>query len=342
MRVTNPFNHNELRDHLKLQQKCAWDLDTCVDWTVGVDAQKFLLPLDESSIAFPGASNEQKLALSQLMGLIVNATISEMEDCLPKLKKFAWDDVLKDYPVNPELVALGEQFFLEEAKHAAAFKRYLATFCQSLGIESDDLDLLLPKAFGSHFQAAIIRNARSGGQAFWWVVSNVEEVSINIFQGIYRNKNDVDPLYFNLHRRHLEEESRHANYAYLMIELNKHQNRGLRGWWHRKTDFTWAQLVAAPWVITELYKFFNVKHLKHKNPWVEVLASCIPLYEKMNQSEKIRRMFIAAPYVSWILNPNHRQMHIDATKELGSWNLPFPEAKKVPVVTFDRGEMNHA
>lgn len=333
VRAVDPFDYCELAAHLKLQQKTAWDIDTCVDWSMGVDPGKFLLPLDDTSIAFPGASAEQKLALSQLMGLIVNATISEMEDCLPRLKKSAWDDVLRDYPVNPELIALGEQFFEEEAKHAAAFKRYLNCFCQAMGVELDDLDLLLPKAFGSFFQAAIIKNAQSGGQAFWWVVSNVEEVSINIFQGIHRSKSSVDPLYFHLHRRHLEEESRHANYAYLMINLLKHQSRGWRGWWHRKTDFAWAQLVAAPWVITELHKFLKVKDLKHKNPWFDVLASCVPLYEKMSTAEKIKRMFVAAPYVSWILNPHHRSFHVDAAKSMGAWMLPYPNAQRVDVGT---------
>lgn len=329
MRATNPYDHIELRDHLRLQQRAAWDVDTCVDWSMGVDSSKYLLPLDDSAIAFPGASDEQKRALSQLMGLIVNATISEMEDCLPRLKRFAWEDVMARHPVNPELVDLGEQFFLEEAKHAAAFKRYLSAFCKEMGVDQDDLDLLLPKAFGSHFQQAVINNAKAGGQAFWWVVSNVEEVSVNIFKGIYRNRTAIDPLFFHLHRRHLEEESRHANYAYLMIHLTQKQGRGIRSWWHRKTDFAWAQMIAAPWVMAELYKFFNVKDLKHKNPWFEVLASCIPLYENLSHSEKIKRMFVAAPYVSWILNPNHRQGHVHVTNELKSWMLPFPKADKI-------------
>jgi len=331
MRTVNPFDHVELKEHLKLQQKAAWDVNTCVDWSVGVDVNKFLLPLDDSAIAFPGASDEQKRALSQLMGLIVNATISEMEDCLPRLKQFAWSHILERYPVNPEMVELGEQFFLEEAKHAAAFKRYLDLFCKSASVDPEDLDVLLPKAFGSHFQRAVIANAKSGGQAFWWVVSNVEEVSVNIFKGIFRNRVAIDPLYFNLHRRHLEEESRHANYAYLMIHLTQAQAKGLRSWWHRKTDFMWAQAIAAPWVMTELYKFFKVKNLRHKNPWFEVLTSCIPLYEQMSPSEKISRMFVAAPYVSWILNPNHRHMHRQATASLGSWMLPFPQAEQIPL-----------
>lgn len=328
MRAIDPFDYAELARYLKLQRKAAWDLDTCVDWSMGVDSSKRLLPLDDMSIAFPGASSEQSLALSQLMGLIVNSTISEMEDCLPRLKKFGWYDVLQEYPVGPELRELGEQFFTEEAKHAAAFKKYLRVFCEDTGVDQDDLDLLLPKSFGSHFQSAIISNASSGGRAFWWVVSNVEEVSINIYHSIYRQRADIDPLYFHLHRRHLEEESRHANYAYLMMNLIDRRRLGIRGWWHRKADFSWAQLVAMPWVITELHKFFKVKDLKHRHPFFEVLASCIPLYESMPFTDRVRRMFIAAPYVSWILNPNHRTLHQNFVARDKSWVLPFPQVEQ--------------
>jgi hypothetical protein len=325
MRAIDPFAHQELGQYLRQQKKAAWDIDTCVDWSMGVDPTKLLLPLDDHAIAFPGASSEQMLALSQLMGLIVNSTISEMEDCLPRLKKFAWDNVLSQYPVGPEMRELGEQFFVEEAKHAAAFKRYGMAFCEASGIDPKDLDQLLPKAFGSHFQAAIMRNAKSGGRAFWWVVSNVEEVSVNIYGSIFKARSNIDPLYFHLHRRHLEEESRHANYSYLMMNLMDQRRQGWRGWWHRKADFAWAQLIAAPWVITELHKFFKVRELKHRHPFFATLASCIPLYEAMPTTERLKRMFIAAPYVSWILNPNHRRMHRDFVAKDKAWLPPFPQ-----------------
>jgi hypothetical protein len=327
MRATDPFAFEELAQYLALQKKAAWDIDTCVDWNIGVNPHKWLLPLDHDAIAFPGASSEQVLALSQLMGLIVNATISEMEDCLPRLKKYAWENVLSAYPVGPEFRDLGEQFFCEEAKHAAAFKRYMNIFCRDTGIEYSDLDMLMPKSFGSHFQSAIISNAMSGGRVFWWVVSNVEEVSINIYQGMFRARQKIDPLYLSLHKRHLEEESRHANYAYLMMNLMEKNSKGISGWWHRKTDFVWAQLIAAPWVLTELHKFFKVRDLRHRHPFFEVLNTCIPLYESLSTTERVRRMFIAAPYVSWILNPNHRKLHCERTAKENAWMLPYPDVE---------------
>ncbi len=320
----DPFGHESLARQVKLQTKLAWDLERDLSWQKGVDLSKFFLPLDEMAIAFPGASNEQRLALSQFMGLVVNATISEMEDALPRLKSTGWQRVLSEYPANPEMLELGELFFDEEAKHSRAFGKYLDSFCGTTGIDRPDLDALLPKAFGSFFQKSITANAVTGGHAFWWVVASVEEVSIEIYQHLYKCKDAIDPLYFELHRRHLEEEARHANYAFLMLNLIAKKPGYLNSAWHKKIDFAFAQLVGAPWVITELYKFLRVKRLKGVHPYFDVLASCIPLFEAMPKAELVKRMFVAAPYVSWLLNPSWRKQHKDTVKKHGAIVPPYP------------------
>ena len=302
-----------------------------MDWTRGVDPTRKLLPLDDAAIAFPGASPEQELALSQLMGLIVNSTVSEMEDSLPNLKYAGWERILRNYPANPELWELGELFFEEEAKHARAFSRYLDVFCQASGIDRDDLDLLLPKAFGSNFQRAITDNAVAGGHAFWWVVASTEEISINIYHQIHRCREQIDPLYWQLHRKHLEEESRHANYAFLMLSLVENQPVSLQNTLHRKVDYVFSQLVCAPWIVSELFKFFRVKEIAHKHPFFATLASCIPLYEKMSLPEKLSRMFLSAPYISWFLNPHYRRLHRSAADRLGSLIPPFPVPRPAPI-----------
>jgi hypothetical protein len=321
----------ELQHQIGLQKKHAWDLDDDIPWHLGIDQSKFLLPLDDQSIAFPGASVEQQLALSQFMGLVVNATISEMEDALPKLKYSGWQRMIDEYPVGPEIVELGEMFFDEEAKHARAFGKYLDIFCNTLGVDREELDPLLPKAFGSNFQRAITQNAYNGGHAFWWVVASVEEVSISIYHQIFRHRPFIDPLYYQLHRRHLEEESRHANYAFLMLNLINQKPSSFRAVMHRKADFVISQIAGAPWVISELYKFFEVKKLKHKHPFFEVLASCVPLYEQMSKPELIRRMFLAAPYVSWLLNPEWRKLHVQVARDHGAIVPRFPKPILSPV-----------
>ena len=179
MRATNPFDHAELAKHLSVQQKAAWDLDTCVNWSIGVDPSKILVLLDDESIAFSGVS--------------------------------------------------AEQFFEEETKHAAAFKKYLNISCDCMGLCAEDLDLLWPRSFGSRFQSLIINTGKLGCRAFWWVVSNVEEVFIDIYKEIFRRRPDVDPLFYHPHRSLMEEESRHANGACLMPELmDRRQKRFAR------------------------------------------------------------------------------------------------------------------
>jgi len=329
MKATDPLDHETLARQVKLQRRLAWDMDRDIPWHLGVDPGKPFLPLDDQAIAFPGASPEQALALSQYMGLVVNATISEMEDALPKLKQAGWARLLDDYPVGPELRELGELFFDEEAKHANAFSRYLDQFCEATAVERRDLDALLPKAFGSFFQKAIINNAEHGGHAFWWVVANVEEVSIGIFHQIMRHRQAVDPLFFALHKRHLEEESRHGNYAFLMLNLVARKPPSLRDRLHRKVDFLVSQIASAPWVVTELYKFFDVRRLRGVHPFFDTLASCIPLYESMSRAEIVRRMFFAAPYVSWVLNPSWREQHVDTARVHGAIVPPLPKPHAV-------------
>lgn len=324
MQATDPLDYETLRRQVKLQRKLGWNIDTDIDWRLGINAQRPFLPLDDHAIAFPGASAEQELALSQFMGLVVNATVSEMEDALPRLKYAGWRRVLEAYPVGPEIEELGELFFDEEAKHARAFGRYLDLFCQTTGVEREELGSLLPRAFGSLFQKRIADNAIHGGHAFWWVVATVEEVSISIYHQILKHRQLIDPLFFQLHRRHLEEESRHANYAFLMLDLVNRKSGGWRDQLHRKTDYLLSQLAAGPWVFAELYKFFEVKKLKKKHPFFEVLASCIPLYERMPKLALVRRMFVAAPYVSWLLNPSWRELHKELALAHGAFVPPFP------------------
>lgn len=332
----DPHNDDQLSRQIKLQLRAAWDLERDIPWGLGVDTSKHFLPLDEDALAFPGASPEQELALSQFLGLVVNATISEMEDALPKLKSTGWRQVLDDYPANPELTTLGEIFFDEEAKHARAFGKYLDAFCHATNVDRRDLDALLPKAFGSYFQHSISANAMAGGHAFWWVVASVEEVSMAIYQGIFRNRAAIDPLFFHLHRRHLEEEARHANYAFLMLELVQHRPASWRHLLHRKIDFVMAQIAGGPWVLTELYKFFGVKKLKGVHPFFDTLASCIPLYEKMPKHELVRRMFLGAPYISWLLNPGWRKLHEDVAAGHGAIVPPFPRPDPRPVAVKGR------
>ena len=301
---TNPLNASQLRQQVKWQKERTWDLERDIPWAMGVDASKFFLPLDENNIAFPGATPEQQKVLSQYVGLLINATIAEMEGVIHKLKDAAWNQVLRENPVNPEMQELGELFFQEEQKHSLAFNRYNQIFCEQMGIATEDMDRLLPKAFGSFFQRAVIADAKKGGDAFWWVVASVEEVSIEIYRMIHKFEADLDPLYFTVHRKHLEDESRHRNYAFLMLELIGNGRRGWRGKLRRKASLILAQALSSTWVLAELSKIYEVEKLKDVHPFFAQLATCLPLLRKQNLPQLLWRLLVKAPYISTVLNLN--------------------------------------
>ncbi len=321
------------------QKKYAWDLDKQIPWHLGVDTSSYLLPLDCQSIAFPGASAEQKLAISQLLGLIVNSTIAELEDVITKLRYTCWIEILRSYPVGPELEQLGELFFEEEQKHSKAFHKYNLTFCRDLGIDVSDLNRLIPKAYGSLFLKAITQNAKFGGHAFWWVVAAVEEVSIDLYKNISPFKKEIDPLFHEVHLRHMEEESRHHNYAFLMLEVIRERQKSVSDYFFSKTDRALGQVFTSGWVVAELSKVFEAKKFKHKHPFFETLASCEPLFKQVGPLDLAKKLFVSAPYISLMLNGKNHKKTSKIALEHKALSFPFPEPVKSPTEVESKSEM---
>jgi len=319
------YDPQALALQVKRQQKYAWDLETQIPWRIGVDTDRYFLPIDSDAIAFPGASEEQKLAISQLLGLIVNSTIAELEDVITKVRYDCWSKIIRNYPIGPEIKDLGELFFEEEIKHSKAFNRYNLIFCEETKIDIADLNRLLPKAYGSLFVKAIKHNAKWGGHAFWWVVAAVEEVSIDLYKNLSPFKNQIDPLYHQVHLKHMEEESRHHNYAFLMLELIRETNSSLSDHFFSKTDRIIGQMFSTGWVVAELNKVFEAKHLKHKHPFFNVIASCEPLFKGLGPKDLAKKLFISAPYISLMLNGNYHSKSTRLAKEHTVLSVPFPK-----------------
>jgi hypothetical protein len=315
----NPLDYASLRRQIAIQRERAWDLDRDIPWRTPIDRSRYFLPLDRSAIAFPGASEEQRRAISQLLGLVINGTIAEMESVIFKMKDIAWNQLLREYPVNPEMRELGERF------------------CEDTGVDPSALARLLPKAFRSLFLRGTIANAQSGGFAFWWVVAVAEEVSIDIYRQIHSHRDAMDPLYHLVHKKHLEDESRHRNYAFLMLRLahdRAQQDRFASPFRHlrRKTDLLLAQALSSGWVISELTKIFEVRHLRGEHPFFDVLASCLPLLQSVPPLELFRRLFVSAPYISYLLNTRNQRATIEAATEARVLTFPFPEPQPQPLL----------
>lgn len=331
MHTNTLWNHIALQCQIARQKRYAWDLERDFHWERGIDLSRPFLPLDEDCLFFPGCSSEQRLALSQLAGLLVNATICETESVINKVKGTAWETLLKSYPVNPELYELGELFFIEENKHARAFEKYQELFCLETAIEPALLTRILPSGFGSNFLGAITKNSLSGGHAFWWVVATVEEASVDIFQKMRPHRSQLDPLFFQLHQRHFEEELRHANYAFFMLSLIETRSKTLRRLWHQKTDLLLAQLHTTRWVIGELQKVFRVKQFKDRHPFFQTIASCLPHLEYLSPRNLAARLFVSAPYISLLLNSKNHPYTTQMSDKHGAFGLPLPSPEHPPL-----------
>lgn len=321
------YNDQSLEKQASLQRDHTWDLETDISWSRGVDLSKYFLPLDAQSLVFPGLAKEARRTLSQFLGIVVNATIAEMEGVIDRVRDPAWDNLLRRYPVNPEMRELGDLFFAEERKHARAFGRYIETFCATSGVKRESLERLLPKAQGSRFLSVVRANAGQGGFAFWWVVAAVEEVSVQIYQMMHKHEAGIDPLYFQVHRRHLEEEARHKGYAFLMLELAQTSPAGWREKLLRKTDLVLAQTLTAGWVMAELHKVYDARALKDEHPFFASLAQSLEHLAQLKPWEVVRRLFVTAPYVSFVLNTRHQRQTSRFAEKFKVWSLPFPAPK---------------
>jgi len=328
MAATDPSQYHALRTQIQLQQKHGWDLEKDIHWQQPIHHDRYLLPLDAHNIVFPGLSSEQRLALSQWLGLVINTTISEMENVITNLKELAWQKTLDRYPINPEMKELGELFFEEEGKHAKAFAKYNQLFIESCGLQDTGIQSFLPQAFGTSFLAAIVKNAKDGGHAFWWVVSGVEEVSIDIYRQMHPHRDLIEPLFFEVHHKHMEEEARHKNYAFLMLELIYRPTPSLKERFHRKMDLMLAQWISNRWVLTELAKIYKLESLKVKHPFIDTLKSCLPILKKQSLRRLASQLFTRAPYLSYVLNlKNQPQTYRTARqRRVPHFWLPTPES----------------
>jgi predicted metal-dependent hydrolase len=327
MGTINLFDADSLSRQDQIQADLGWDLESGIPWNLTVDFSKPLLPLDTDALVFPGASREQRLVLSQYLGLVINSTIAEMEGVIHQLKDSAWQKWMDEFPVNPEMRQLGERFFEEEAKHSLAFERYNEKFVSELALPSEVLSRLMPKAFGSWFLKAIELNARAGGAAFWWVVSAVEEVSIEIYRQMHAHEKNLEPLFFQLHRRHLEDEARHRNYAFLMLELGAKRPHGMARSMLWQTDLLWAQGWTTAWVVAELTRLYEVKKMKSDHEWLRTLQSCLPLMKPLGAVEILKRFLFSAPYVSHVLNPHHHRHTTKLAVKQKVWRFPWPKPR---------------
>ena len=332
MKEIDIYNEALLSRQLEVQSVNGWNIEKDLNWDQGIDLSKFLLPLDEGSILFPNADKSQKRVISQLMGLIIASTISELEKIAYELKGPSWDRFLRKHPISPEFRKLGEHFYEDEQKHSKAFSRYIDKFALELGVEPNDLKQLLPQS-NQTIQGQIFKlNSMAGGMAIWWLIAAVEEESILFYKYIKEMKSDIDPLYYQLHKLHFEEEIRHKSYAFMMLKAHEEFSSIPNKLFSKKLDFIIAEVMNMTWTFNQLFKVRNLKKFKNHHPFFKTLDSLSDILGERNPLEIINCLFKNAPYISTTLHMGEQQHIKQLLDRFGATSIPLPKAKKVGVL----------
>lgn len=331
MKVPDYLNEGALEALLHQQKRMAFDEFSAISWRRGVDFSKPFLPLDDKNIAFPNISKAEKLVVSQFMGMLIASTISELEITMQRLRDFCWRPFMQRYATNPELINLGEEFFDEEAKHARIFQKFLDLCAKELKLDPEDLKNILPRVNPGYIDTTLRKNFSTGGMALWWIVAGVEEESTLIFRQMKTAQKSLDPLYYELHQRHFEEEARHAPYAFMMIELAQNHTTGFFQKMSQKFDLILSESLKILWLTFELTKSLNVSHLKNHHPYFKTLHGLLPKLKERSWIGLAGSLMTETPYLSTFINPlchPHLKKTIAKTKAFG---LPFPEPQILKV-----------
>ncbi|MEW6056787.1 MAG: hypothetical protein AB1540_09240 [Bdellovibrionota bacterium] len=332
MKPLSLYDEESLIKMVELQKATQWDLEKAIDWQLPIDLNKPLVPLDEKALFFPGAGKEERLAISQMMGLVIAAAICEMEESLIRLRSVGWDQLAAKYPVNPEFVELGEQFFAEEEKHSEAFRRYLKKFADTAGIEFEVLREVLPVIESTKTEFILRKNLELGGYSFWWIVAQVEQEFLLLYNALAPFKQSLEPLYFDIHRKHFEEEARHASFPYLLLELLITRSTHPLNLVHQKADLMVSQLLQAMWTVNSLSRLKKLKKIKQKHPLFDALLKVYPLFEKQPVHRIFWGLFTSVPYVSSLVNPFYHRKFLKFTERMGAFSIPFPAPEPAPLL----------
>lgn len=328
------YNEAFIHRLYKNQVDHGWDLENDFAWSAGIDHNSFFAPLDENAVLLPGASASERKIISQVLGLVIASAIYELEESLLRLKGKTWNKDIKTFPVNPEFEAWGELFYQEEIKHSLSFKRYVEMFAHDLGIDYTDLQNILPVVENSMAEKCINHLCKSGSYSYWWLAIIVEQEFLHMFRIMESCKAIMDPLYYDLHFKHYEEEKRHASFPYFVLELLFDRDDRLLSKVHQKMDLAICQSLMATWTIGSLQKLENAKKLKDKHPFFADLAKIIDTYGKNSWVEIIWKLFTQTPYVSSLIHPRSHKAVENLASQKSALILNFPSLKEEKLTTY--------
>lgn len=334
MKTLHLFNEEELHKQLKTQQKHNCDMELSVDWDKGIDLSKPFLPIDEGAFFFPGISTEERIVVSQLMGLIVAKATYELEEALLYFYDLSWKKWCDLKPLSPEFMGLGEQFFIEEEKHSHCFQRYVKMFAEKVGVDLTDLNELLPVLKNTKTEKIIDYHLKFNVQSVWWMVAIFEQQFLNIYKNIAPFRKDLDPLYYELHFKHYKEEAIHSPFPYLMIQYLDNFPQGFFRKQTQKVDLASAQVILSCWIISSFNRVRNIKKFEGKHEFFRILKGLFDKPLSMGIPKVLWKFLTETPYVGELINTNVHQDIINFAAQRDTFSLPTPSFEEVKLVNY--------
>lgn len=310
------YSKEFLKRKLQVQTVQQWDMENDISWELGIDLTKSLLPPVKSPSIIPDGTPEEEHAFSQFMGLIAAAAIAEHEKLIEEIKEYSFDGTLKKYNVSDEFVELGESFFKDEAKHSKAFTKYIDLYAKELNLTPDELKSILPAHHKNSIFCNLFKlNSYLGGMAFWWTVATTEEHSMEIFRIIRPMQKKVDPLYYQIHKLHFEEEVRHSSFAQMMLDLQRSKEAPFLSRVLRKCDFVFSDLLEKAWTIIQLKKLSRVHRFKNRHPLLNTISVVITKINSIPLHKRINLLRGDIDYLSLMINPRkHKNIQNQISK----------------------------
>jgi len=324
--VDDPQRTTRLVD---LMRRKAWDLDGDFDWDAPIDVDKPLIPLAEVDRMFPGLDVDEQRTLSQLFGIMAAAIFSDAEVFLSHTRDALWPDFRRLFAAHPHLLTLGEQFFDEERKHAAMFERYVDRWLATRGLDPQRMRATRARFVDSWQRRVIQRNAARGGLAFWWIVLLAEEESPLIYRHLEASPDEVEPLYLRCHRKHFEEEARHATFAYTAMAYLADRMSPRERAWRRRVDVPLCQVLQLSFLAQAMLHQRRAMQSAPPHPWTQAVRAAMTKVEALPPAHLFRVLFREPTLIGPFLNFRFHASMVEMATTRQLWSLPLPAVTAV-------------
>ena len=292
-----------LKRKIQIQKAHSWDIENDIPWDIGIDVNKQLLPPISSASVVPNCTPNEAIVFSQTLGLMTASAIAEHEKMLIEMKQSCFLNTINRYKVSDSFKELGELFFQDEAKHSNVFNRYIDLYASQLNVTPEELRSILPVHNNKSIISTILRmNSYLGGMSFWWTVATTEEHSMEIFRIIRPMQNNIDPLYYQIHKLHFEEEVRHSSFAKMMLSLYRSENANRKAKFFNKWDFALSDLIEKCWTVVQLQRLSKVSRFKDRHPFFETLTVIVEKIKSLPLQKRIEILLNNTDYLSLMVH----------------------------------------